>query len=52
MALTALMFIVLIVSYVLMFGLVKFSENLIAAPKPGSAGSGSAAGVGGAERAR
>jgi hypothetical protein len=34
------MFAVLIVSYVLMFGLVKFSENIIATPEAVSAGDG------------
>lgn len=33
MALTVLMFAVLIVSYALMFGLVKFTENIIATPE-------------------
>ena len=33
MAFTALMFVVLIVSYALMFGLVKFTENIIATPE-------------------
>lgn len=38
MTLTVLMFFVLIVSYALMFGLVEFSDNLIAAPAPVPAG--------------
>jgi len=38
MALTVLMFVVLIVSYALMFGLVKFSDSVIAAPEAVSAG--------------
>ena len=33
MALTALMFVVLIASYALMFGLVRFTENIIAMPE-------------------
>jgi hypothetical protein len=33
MALTMLMFVVLIVSYALMFGLVRFTENIIAMPE-------------------
>jgi hypothetical protein len=40
MALSVLMFVVLIVSYALMFGLVKFSENIIAAPESAAAGDG------------
>ena len=33
MMLTVLMFVVLVVSYAFMFGLVKFSENVIAPPQ-------------------
>ncbi len=40
MAFTALMFVVLIVCYALMFGLVKFTENIIANPAVGSANDG------------
>lgn len=43
MALTVLMFVVLIVSYALMFGLVQFSDNVIATPESGSAGESGAA---------
>jgi hypothetical protein len=32
MALTILMFVILIISYALMFGLVKFTHNVIAVP--------------------
>jgi len=32
MGLTALMFVILIVSFALMFALVKFTENIVAAP--------------------
>jgi len=39
MALTALMFVVLIVSFALMFGLVRFTENVISAPELVAAGS-------------
>lgn len=38
MEFTALMFVVLIVSFALMFGLVQFTENIIATPASGSAG--------------
>ena len=38
MALTVLMFLVLVVSYALMFGLVQFTENVIAAPAAVAAG--------------
>lgn len=34
MALTALMFVVLVISYALMFWLVQFTENVIDPPKP------------------
>ena len=44
MALTMLMFVVLIVSYALMFGLVRFTENIIAAPESASANGGVIAG--------
>jgi len=37
MTFTVLMFVVLIVSYALMFGLVKFTENIIATPEVVSA---------------
>ncbi|MGD0332939.1 MAG: hypothetical protein ABSA90_06735 [Xanthobacteraceae bacterium] len=43
MALTVLMFFVLIASYALMFGLVKFTENVITETRYGSAGDGAAA---------
>lgn len=43
MVLTVFMFIVLIASYVLMFGLVKFSDNVIVTPEPVSAGENGAA---------
>jgi hypothetical protein len=33
MAFTALMFVILIVSYALMFGLVRFTEKIIATPE-------------------
>ena len=46
MAFTALMFVVLIVSYALMFGLVKFTENIIATPEVVSASDGPVARVG------
>ncbi len=46
MALTVLMFVILIVSYALMFGLVKFSENVIATPEPVSASDSGAARAG------
>jgi len=45
MALTVLMFLALIVGYALMFGLVKFTENVIAAPEAASAGNGAPAGA-------
>jgi hypothetical protein len=45
MAFTAFMFVLLIVSYALMFGLVKFSENVIATPEPVSAGDSGAVGA-------
>ena len=38
MALTVLMFVVLIVSYALMFGLVEFSDNVISPAEAVSAG--------------
>jgi hypothetical protein len=41
MALTALMFVILIVGYALMFGLVRFTENIIATPEYVSATDGS-----------
>jgi hypothetical protein len=37
MALTALMFVILIISFALMFGLVRFTENIIATPELASA---------------
>lgn len=40
MAFTALMFVVLIISYALMFGLVKFTENIIATPEVASGSDG------------
>lgn len=43
MALTVLMFFVLIASYALMFGLVKFTENVIAETRYGPASNGAAA---------
>ncbi len=43
MALTLLMFFVLVASYALMFGLVKFAENVIAKTQYGPAGDGAAA---------
>ena len=43
MALPALMFFVLIASYALMFGLVNFTENVIAESKYGATGNGAAA---------
>ena len=43
MALTVLMFVVLVASYALMFGLVKFTENVIAETRYGPAGNGAAA---------
>ncbi len=43
MALTLLMFFVLIASFALMFGLVKFTENVIAETRYGPAGNGAAA---------
>jgi len=46
MAFTALMFVVLIVSYALMFGLVKFTENIIVTPPVVSASDGSIADAG------
>jgi len=51
MAFTALMFVVLIVSYALMFGLVKFTENVIATPESVSPGDSSAASPSDAENA-
>ena len=42
MALTLLMFFVLIASFALMFGLVKFTENVIAETRYGSASNGAA----------
>jgi hypothetical protein len=45
MALTVLMFVVLIVSYALMFGLVRFTENIIATPESPSADDGAVAGA-------
>jgi len=49
MALTALMFVVVIISFALMFGLVKFGENVIATPESVAAEDGSAASVGDAD---
>jgi hypothetical protein len=46
---TALMFVVLVVAFALMFGLVKFTENIIAVPKVGSASDGSVARTGAIE---
>lgn len=43
MTFTALMFVVLIVSYALMFGLVQFTENIIATPAITPAGDGAVA---------
>ena len=43
MALTVLMFFVLVASFALMFGLVKFAENVIAKTHYGPAGNGPAA---------
>ena len=43
MALTLLMFFVLIASFALMFGLVNFTENVIAETRYGPAGNGAAA---------
>ncbi len=43
MALTVLMFFALIASYALMFGLVKFTENVITETRYGSAGDSAAA---------
>lgn len=45
MALTVLMFLVLIVSYALMFALAKFTENVIAAPEAVPAGNDAPAGA-------
>jgi len=45
MALTVLMFLVLIVSYALTFGLVKFTERVIAAPPTVAAGNDGPAGA-------
>jgi hypothetical protein len=42
MTLTVLMFVVLVVSYALMFGLVKFTENVIAETRYGPASNGAA----------
>ena len=42
MALTVLMFVVLVASYALMFGLVKFTENVIAETRYGPASNGAA----------
>ena len=50
MAFTALMFVVLIIAYVLMFGLVKFSENIIARPELLSADGNGTARAGEAEK--
>jgi len=44
MALTILMFFVLIVSFALMIGLVRFTENVIAAPEAVAAGNDASAG--------
>jgi len=49
MALTALMFVILIISFALMFGLVTFSENIIAPLESVTAEDGSAASVGDAD---
>jgi len=43
MALTVLMFVVLIASYALMCGLVRFTENVIATPESVSTGDNGAA---------
>jgi len=40
MLLTALMFVVLVVIFALMFGLVRFTENVIAVPDVRTAGDG------------
>lgn len=42
MALTVLMFVVLVASYALMFGLVKFTENVIAETRYGPPSNGAA----------
>ncbi len=42
MTLTVLMVVVLVVSYALMFGLVKFTENVIAETRYGPASNGAA----------
>ena len=49
---TALMFVVLIVSYALMLGLVKFTENIIAVPETGAVGDGGLGGPGDNRNAR
>ncbi|HML08777.1 MAG TPA: hypothetical protein VK430_11710 [Xanthobacteraceae bacterium] len=46
MAFTVLMFVVLIVSYALMFGLVQFSENIIDPPQSAAVGDSAAAKAG------
>ena len=46
MAFTALMFVILIVSYALMFGLVRFTEKIIATPELVSPTDGSGAEAG------
>ena len=51
MGFTALMFVVLIVSYALMLGLVRFSENIIERPQSVSAGDGGAIAAGDPGRA-
>lgn len=45
MAFTVLMLVVLVVGYALMFGLVKFTENIIATPETGPASDSSVAGA-------
>lgn len=51
MAFTALMFVILIVSYALMFGLVKFTENVITTPEFASERDDSSAETAGVDRA-
>jgi len=51
MTFTALMFVILIVSYALMFGLVKFTENIIITPPVVSASDGATANAGNVESA-
>lgn len=49
MALTVLMFVILILSYALMVGLVQFSENIIVRPDAVDADEGDAATAGAAD---